>query len=42
MIDIRHPFECITAELVEITRDTAGESEKLKQLHPLQLKMIHE
>lgn len=37
-----HPSEIIPGELVDIIRNTAGESEKLKQLHPLQLKIIFE
>jgi alkylation response protein AidB-like acyl-CoA dehydrogenase len=42
MIDIRHPSEFISKELVDIIRDNAHEAEKLKQLHPLQLKLILE
>jgi len=42
MIDFRHPSEFISKELVDIIRDTAHEAEKLKRLHPLQLKIILE
>jgi hypothetical protein len=42
MIAIRHPSEFIPKELVQIIRDTAGESEQFKQLHPLQLAIIHD
>ena len=42
MIDIRHPSEFIPEGLVDIIRDTALEAEKLKRLHPSQLKIILE
>ena len=42
MIDIRHPSEFISKELVDTIRDTALEAEKLKRLHPSQLKIILE
>jgi hypothetical protein len=42
MINNQHPSEFIPSELADIIRDTAGESEQLKQLHPSQLKLIRE
>ncbi len=42
MIDIPHPFEYIPKELADIIRDSSFEAEKLKQLHPSQLKIILE
>ena len=42
MIDIPHPSEYISKELVGIIRDSSFEAEKLKQLHPSQLKIILE
>ncbi|HTB25615.1 MAG TPA: hypothetical protein VK711_09595 [Puia sp.] len=42
MIDVPHPSEFISNELVDTIRDTALEAEKLKRLHPLQLKIILE
>jgi indole-3-acetate monooxygenase len=42
MQEISHPSEFIPEELVYIIRDSSLESEKLKQLHPLQLKIILE
>ena len=42
MIDFLHPSEFISEELVNIIRDTALEAEKLKRLHPSQLKIILE
>ena len=41
MKGIRHPSEYIAPEYVEKIRDTAGESEQLKQLHPAQLEIIY-
>ena len=35
-------LDIIPGQLVDIIRNTSGESEKLKQLHPLQLKIIQE
>src|SRR5580704_2135931 len=42
MNTISHPSEFIPEELVDIIRNTAHEAEKLKQLHPSQLRIIHE
>ncbi len=42
MNTISHPSEFIPEELVDIIRKTAHEAEKLKQLHPSQLRIIHE
>jgi hypothetical protein len=42
LIAPHHPSKFIQAELVQIIRDTAVESEQLTQLHPLQLAIIHD
>lgn len=39
---IDHPATQLAPELVNVLRDTAGEAEQLKQLHPAQLAIIRE
>jgi alkylation response protein AidB-like acyl-CoA dehydrogenase len=42
MNNCKHPGEFIAPELVAAMRNVAAEAEQLKQLHPVQLAIIHE